>query len=330
MVNIKVHCLISCFCEIVKRRSRVDYRPYYFGIWDAPFDVTEEGVITYFTDDICHDFYRDWYERFFGLKVHQWYDPAKDRRTNLQILRKLLDERPEHRYIIVHLDMSLIPERENRFNQKPFPHYVILSKTENDAEWFMLDADMRWEGNLPKEHVTEAILGNLHGGGFYIDAAAIKEPSWPVIERYFRETFRRDENELTARVREVVSDMAEGRRGRRLSMLMTAVKQLNILAIRKYSYDYALLYFRDYLPLSQEHYDYWAQQIRDLVQGFHTIRYLAIKTALTENREFLRQLLGQIDQVDQLEKNLKQEIERQFRMWTDVVRERENRKGVKM
>ena len=49
------------------------------------------------------------------------------------------------------VDMSLLPERENKFHQKPFPHYLMISKTEKEEEWFMLDPDFRWEGNMERE-----------------------------------------------------------------------------------------------------------------------------------------------------------------------------------
>lgn len=47
MTSIKVHCLVSCFCEIIKRRGDIDFRPFYFGLWDGDFDITEGGIISY-------------------------------------------------------------------------------------------------------------------------------------------------------------------------------------------------------------------------------------------------------------------------------------------
>ncbi|MGG3890722.1 DUF6005 family protein [Metabacillus fastidiosus] len=319
VVSIKVHCLISCFCEIIKRRSKADFRPYYFGVWDSSFQIVDKMHITYFADDIKFSFYREWYEKFFGLHVHEWYDSSLSRESNINQLLDLLETKPEERYIIVHLDMSLIPERENKFNQKPFPHFLMISKTEKEDEWFMFDPDFRWEGNVKKEHVINAIRNNLYGGGFYIDAKNVKAPTYEVITTFFYQTFKREENELTSMVKDIVEQVVEEKEGFAISDLMPAFKQLNILAIRKYSYDYALLYFRDFLDLSEENYEYWAQQIRDLVQGYETVRYLAVKASMTGKREVLSQLLKQTEKIDVIERGLKIEIERQFLLWREVT-----------
>lgn len=320
VVSIKVHCLISCFCEIIKRRSNADFRPYYFGVWDSNFQVADQKLITYFSNDIKFSFYREWYEKFFGLYVHEWYDSSLSRESNINHLLHLVDTKPEERYIIVHLDMSLIPERENKFNQSPFPHFLMISKTEKEDEWFMFDPDFRWEGNVKKEHVIHAIQNNLYGGGFYIDAKNVKAPTYETITNFFYETFRKEENELTKTVKEIVEQVDKEKEGFALTDLMTAFKQLNIIAIRKYSYDYALLYFKDFLNLAEENYEYWAQQIRDLVQGYEAIRYLSVKASMTGKKEILSELTKQTERIDVIERDLKHEVERQFMLWREVTR----------
>lgn len=54
---IKVHCFVSCVCEAVKKTEGADHRPYYFGVWDADFDVLENGVLTYHSKRIDHNFF---------------------------------------------------------------------------------------------------------------------------------------------------------------------------------------------------------------------------------------------------------------------------------
>ncbi|MBW7474897.1 Petrobactin biosynthesis protein AsbE [Paenibacillus oenotherae] len=316
---IKVHCLVSCFCEIIKRRSKVKHWPYYFGVWDSYFDVTENGCITYYSGRTSHDHFVNWYRKFFGVSIREWYDPSLNRQQNLDQLLDLLDNKPEHRYIVVQIDMSFLPERENKFAQKPFPHYLMLSKTDNEDEWFMFDPDFRWEGNLPKERIIEAFLGNEFGGGYVIDADTITAPTAEVIDEYYVATMRRDNNELISRLRDIVQSMTEGRDGRTLEMLMPAVKQLNILVIRKYSYDYALMYFRDELGLSADNYEHWCQQIRDLVQVFNTIQFMAVKMSMTNDASMLPDILQKLDRADAIEFSIKAEIDRQYWLWKESV-----------
>ncbi|UHA76182.1 DUF6005 family protein [Paenibacillus sp. 481] len=309
----KVHCLISCFCEIVKRYSDVDYRPFYFGVWDAPFAITEQGIIQYYTNGESYDTYLEWFERLFGPKVYKWYDPELDKESNVQTFLDLLEHRPEHRHIIVQIDMSLMPERENKFNQKPFPHYLMIYKTEREDEWFMLDPDFRWEGTVSREQVIEAIRENPLGGGFYVDADQIRTPDFEVVESYYHSSFPKQHNELTSRLKQLLIDMAAEQNGYTLSMLTAAVKNLFVLVIRKYSYEYALMYFGDTLQLSKaEHFGYWADQVEEVIQGFRKVQYTAIKMSITGDISLLPQMVSQLEKMDTIELEVKQEIERQF------------------
>ncbi|WP_068777279.1 DUF6005 family protein [Paenibacillus sp. FJAT-26967] len=321
---IKVHCLMSCLCEIIKRNSKVDHRPYYFGIWDSGFSVKEDGTITYYADGHRHDYFLSWYEKFFGLRVHEWYDPGRTRQQNLDMFLQLIADRPDHRHLIVQIDMSVLPERENKFYQKPFPHYLVLSETSDPEEWFMFDPDFRWEGNIRKERVIEAIIQNPFGGGFYVDALNIQAPAAGTIQRYFHAGFHEDINPLTSRIRETILQIASGRSGSTLAMLMLALKQIHILAIRKYSYDYALMVFRDALGYPEELYEYWAQQIRDLVQAFNTIQYIAAKVSIKGDPGLVPGLLESVDKADRIEFDLKKEIGRQFAQWWDSSRKEQS------
>lgn len=316
---IKVHCLVSCFCEIIKRRSKADHRPYYFGVWDSDFDVTEDGRITYYSARTSHDHFVDWYRRFFGVSIREWYDHERDREHNLSLLLELLENKPDDRYIVVQIDMSFLPERENKFAAKPFPHFLMLSKTDNEDEWFMFDPDFRWEGNISKERVIQSFLNNDFGGGYVIDAGQISDPEPDAIAELYDATMRKDENELISRLRDVIVSMAEGHGGRTLDQLLPAVQQINIMVIRKYSYDYALMFFRDRLGLSEDNYQLWCQHIRDLVQQFHTVQYMAVKLSMTKDRTLLPGILEHLERADAIEFGIKAEIDRQYRLWRQEV-----------
>lgn len=314
-MEIKVHCVVSCFCEIIKRRSKVDFRPFYFGLWDGDFDITEEGVISYHSDNINHGSYLYWYEQLYGLKVHEWYDHSKSKQENLETFLHLVETKPENRYVMVMVDMSLLPERENKFHQKPFPHYLMISKTENENEWFMFDPDFRWEGNMEKEKVIHSIVDNPFGGGFFIDVPAVQEPKQEVVEAYFHETFKKDYNELTVKLKELIVTMVEKDA---LSSLISAVKQIPVLAIRKYSYEHAFAYFQEAIGYSEDEFEYWCDRVEEIVQGFTNVQYKAIKMAMTKNTALLPSIVEKLDEMDRVELKMKEELERQFIQWKEI------------
>lgn len=49
----------------------------------------------------------------------------------------------------------------------------MISKTEKEEEWFMLDPDFRWEGSMEREKVLHSVQDNPFGGGYFIDIERI-------------------------------------------------------------------------------------------------------------------------------------------------------------
>lgn len=313
--SIKVHCLISCLCEIVKRNSGVDYRPFYFGIWDGDFVVNERGELSYFSEEITHEAYLEWYEQLFGLTVHEWYDFTRSKEDNVNVLLQLLDGKPEHRSVIVHIDMALMPERENKFHQKPFPHFLMIEKTDNEEEWFMRDPDFRWEGIVRRERVLEAVRGNAFGGGYYIDAVRVQEPSKESVERLFLSTFKGERNELTERIKGIVAELSASGEAVQLRRLTPALRQLKVLAIRKYGYEHAFMYLMPERDPSNPEFLGYCDLIEELVQGYTTVQFLAIKLATTHRLELVKQINAHLERIDGVENQIKQGLEQYFIRW---------------
>ncbi|MDF2814067.1 MAG: hypothetical protein K0Q81_267 [Paenibacillus sp.] len=318
-VSIKVHCIVSCFCEIVKRNSSIDTRPFYFGVWDAAFDVTSMGEITYYQHNLTHDYFLYWFEQLFGPKVHEWYDRTRNQTDNLTTLLTLMDECPKYRSIVVQIDMSYMPERENKFHQKPFPHFLIISKTEREEEWLMIDPDFRWEGVVQREQVIEAFLQNPFGGGFYIDALSVHPPAPEPLQRFYAASFDKNYNDLTWRLKELIRKMALEQDGYTRTMLVQAVKQLPVIAIRKYSYEHALMYLNDQVGAPYMEFEHWCDKIEQLVQGFSNVQYRAMKLAMTGRTSMLPGILQSLDEMDIVELDIKQEVQRKYLQWKQNV-----------
>ena len=278
---IKVHCFVSCVCEVIKKTKGVDHRPYYFGVWDADFDVLDNGVLTYHSDRINHDFFQTWYEMLYGIKLYKWYDEEQSKQENINQLLRLIENKSPHQHVMVMLDLSMLPERENKFHQRPFPHYVMLEATENESEWFMYDPDFRWEGILPKDKILAAVKEPTVNGGYYFDSETIVVPTTETIEAYFNTCIKHHCNPMTEAVTEIIKAYIVGKEKERLSELPIALKQLPVLAIRKYAYEHAFAYFWEALGRNEEGFETWCDEIERLVNGYTTIQYRAMKLAMT-------------------------------------------------
>ena len=312
---IKVHCFVSCVCEVIKKTDGVDHRPYYFGVWDADFDVLEGGILTYHSDRIDHDFFHTWYEMLYGIKLYKWYDEKRSKQENIEEMIKLLEDQAEHQHVMVMLDLSLLPERENKFQQRPFPHYVMLEKTESEEEWFMYDPDFRWEGVLAKERIINAIKEPSVEGGYAFHTESIRPPTTETVEAYFNTCIKHDRNPLTDAVTGIVEAYTVGKEKQSLSKLNLALRQLPVLAIRKYAYEHAFAYFWESLKFDEEGFEAWCNEIESLVKGYTTIQYRAMKLVLTKDLSLADPIFSKLEEQNQLEFKIKRGLQDCFNNW---------------
>lgn len=312
---IKVHCFVSCVCEAVKKTHGADHRPYYFGVWDADFDVREDGVLTYHSERIDHEFFRIWYEMLYGIKLHKWYDEKLSKEENIAEMLRLLENKNSQQYLMVMLDLSTLPERENKFHQSPFPHYIMLETTDKDDEWIMHDPDFRWEGILPKERILAAIKGPSAAGGYFFDASSINPPVAETVEAYFNTCIKYDCNPMTDAVLSILELFTSGNKTYPVSGLALALRELPVLAIRKYAYEHAFAFFWESLGRENEGFEAWCDEIEKLVKGYSVIQYKAMKLAMTENLIIKNEILANLEEQNKLEFKIKRGLQECFEAW---------------
>ena len=317
--DIKVHCFISCLCEIVKACDFTDHRPFYFGVWDAEIVVDEKCRITNHSETINHDFFREWFQRLYGVEVKAWYEEARTRSENVAHLLDLLDAKSPEQQVMVMLDLHHLPERENRFNKDPFPHYVLLEKTDDPETLFMSDPDFRWEGLLPKERVLQAIDQPSVRGGFIFDADELAPVDQASIDAYFEACLVPDRNPLTEAIRGSVEAHlgGKGADGQALALadLEQAVFDIPLLAIRKYAYEHGLAFFWRDLSLEDEEFERWCEVVAELVQGYTQIQYRAIKLSSSADDKVAGEIFQLLDQQDEREFRIKARLREVHAQW---------------
>lgn len=316
--DIKVHCFVSCVSDGLKRQG-LDQRPFYFGVWDAKFAVSDRFALLYHAPDITQEFFRGWFERLYGVSVVEWYDPERTKLDNLAVLLGLLKQRSETGSVMVMLDMFHLPERENKFNQNPFPHYLMLQETADPETWFVHDPDYRWEGEIAKEKVIHAIMQPTVGGGYVFDNAEARAPYAEDLKAYFEACFVRDRNPLVDAVREIVTAHLDERDGRTLSNLGAAVRELPVITIRKYAYEHGFAFYWRALKLPAAEFEKWCEEIEALVQALKTLHYACMKLAQAGDRALAGAVFERLDEADRLETKLKAKLAEVFDLWSDLV-----------
>ncbi|MFT4175132.1 MAG: DUF6005 family protein [Luteolibacter sp.] len=318
--DIKLHCFVSCLSEVIKRLD-FDQRALYFGVWDSEIVVTDQCCISYHSERISHQFFIDWYERLFGIKVEPWFDHDTDREENVRKLVSLVENRTPDQHIMVMLDMHRLPERVNEFNKDPFPHYLMLGTTDKADTWFVYDPDYRWEGIAAKERLLHAARHPAVGGGYIFSDRKAHEPEPSEIRAYFEQCMLPDRYPMSEAIREIIEAHLNGldKNGDDLplSNLRHALVDVPILAIRKYAYEHGLAFFWRELQLEEAEFDDWCDVIAELVKSYKLIQFNAIKLATTGDRSIGDRIFEVLDQQVEREHRLKSRLQEVFAMWCE-------------
>ncbi|AWF82742.1 phosphopantetheine-binding protein [Microbulbifer sp. A4B17] len=326
--DIKVHCFVSCLCECIKANDHVDHRPFYFGVWDADVVVDNDYCINYHAENLNHDFFRHWFEKIYGVEVKSWYNQGLSKSDNINTLLTLLDNKSASQNIMVMLDMYRLPERENKFNQNPFPHYVMLENSQDPEMLFMWDPDFRWEGKQNKKQVLHAIESDAVAGGYIFDSSQIKLSSNQSIHDYFIACLNLKNNPMTDAVRQIVTAHLTPESQLCPSNLSRALTQLPVLAIRKYAYEHGLAYFMLQLNLDFDEFETWCDIIEELVSTYKQIQFRSMKIAnyATEGNypsesstDIKTEIMQLLDQQDQREFKIKRQLHTLFQQWQNHV-----------
>jgi hypothetical protein len=216
------------------------------------------------------------------------------------------------------LDLFHLPERENKFNQNPFPHYLMLENTDDPAVWMVRDPDFRWEGKIEKQKVINAIMRPTVAGGFIFDAADIRKPSAIDLRDYFLACFHEDDNLLTSAAREIVRAHVEGRDGVTLADLSRALRELPVISIRKYGLEHGFAFFWRSLQLSNAEFDIICDDIEALIQEFKALHYVVMKLGQTGSDALAARVFEKLDVLDSMERDLKRRLAQTYRLWCDT------------
>ncbi len=311
---IRVHCLVSCLCDVLHRNApEVDERPLFFGVWDAPFAVSEDGVLSYHAPNIAPSVLLDG-ARLYGMDIVGWYDEGRSKECNVRRLCQLL-ERPQPRTdVLVMLDLHALPERENKYNQDPFPHYVMLARTEDPDVWLMRDPDFAWEGRLSKARILEAIQRPSVAGGYLVRSAGLKPPCPQQVKRYFDSSFLPRTQPFNEALRSIIAAHLEQER---IADLNQALRELPVLSVRKYAYEHAFAYFLRALGLPVAMFEQSCEMIDTLVKNYKVLHYQLVKLSVTgESADSVFQLL---EAQWNLELRVKNDLAGLFAAWTQEL-----------
>lgn len=316
--DLKIHCFVSCVCDGLKTRG-IDHRPFYALIWDAEFAITDGSRLAYHSDAMDHESFRYWFERLYGVPLVSWYDHSRSKEENVATLLDLMERREPDTRIMVMLDMFHLPERENKFNQNPFPHYLMVSLGDDPDLWQVRDPDFRWEGVIERERMLNAIRQPSVAGGYRFDPSLAHPPADTDLAAFFDACFRFDTNPLIDAARAIVLAHAEGRGGLRLTDLGEALRELPVITIRKWAYEHGFAFFWRALRWPDPEFQRICDEIEALVNGLTALHYAVLKLARTgvarEDTAGVAPVLARLDALDAQEFAIKRQLAAAYAAW---------------
>lgn len=316
--DLKIHCFVSCVCDGLKARG-IDHRPFYALIWDAEFAITDRSRLAYHADAMDHESFRYWFERLYGVPLVSWYDHSRTKEENVATLLALMERREPDEGIMVMLDMFHLPERENKFNQNPFPHYLLVSLSDDPDLWQVRDPDFRWEGVIERERMLNAIRQPSVAGGYRFDPSRAHPPTKADLTAFFEACFRLDTNPLIDAARAIVLAHAEERGGLRLADLGEALRELPVITIRKWAYEHGFAFFWRALRWPDPEFQRICDEIEALVNGLTALHYAVLKLARTgeagEDAAGVAAVLARLDALDAQEFAIKRQLAAAYAAW---------------
>ncbi len=314
-IDIKVHCFVSCLCAGIKQCTGLDHRPFYFGVWDTGFAVDEQARLSYHAKDITHDHFRHWFRRLYGVPVMSWYKPEVSKSENIARFEHLLRTKSKTEHLMVMLNMYHLPERENKFNQNPFPHYVIIEETDDPDMWFMHDPDYRWEGVLPRKAILNAIDQPSVAGGYIYDRARAQTPTSETLQAYFKDTFIGQNNPFTDTIDAIVRCHFGPSATQPISNLDFALREMPVIAIRKYAYEHGFAFFWRALGYDDDIFEDWCDVIEELCAGYRGLHYKVVKLSRLATDEIAQDVFAELQRLNALEFRIKLGLKEQFDRW---------------
>lgn len=314
-IDIKVHCVVSCFSAAIKACPGLDHRPFYFGVWDTGFEVDDAFRLSYHGPSVKHDHFRHWFRRLYGVNVIGWYSKDRTKAENIACFERLLENKRRTEHLMVMLDMYHLPERENKFNQNPFPHYVMIEKTPDPDRWFMHDPDYRWEGVLPRAAILNAINQPTVAGGYIFDRAKARAPRNEDLRDYFEAVFLEKRNPMIDAARRIVRAHLDPVGSLKPAALAEALRELPVLAIRKYAYEHGFAVFWRALGLPDQEFEDWCDEIEALHQGFRVLQYKITKLSASGDTALASIVFEHLEALDQRETHIKAGLKAWYVKW---------------
>jgi petrobactin synthase len=311
-MNRQIHCFVDCIAHALKEKPDLDTRPLYFGVWDSPFIISDNGVLSYYSHTIgCEDDVAQVHS-LYSLQVNSWYDYAESRVNNYARLRAEADKLEGNREVLLLVNLFYLPYPNGCHLVSHRPHFVLINRR-MDGEWQLRDPYFSWEGAISDQVMSRAFLRKENFAGYSFDRSSVRQPHFLDVGSALKKRLDRSSNPLTSAVRELVKQARDGNSGASFKQLSVSLGQLGVIAKRKQSYALAFEYFSEMLCYDPKDA---IGRVDRFVKAWINLAFLVIRLSISGRPEEASNVLEKLDMLDEEETQLKEELWVLYERWS--------------
>ncbi|OAS17721.1 DUF6005 family protein [Paenibacillus oryzisoli] len=305
----QVHCLLDCYASILEEDGRLDFRPLYLGVWDAYFEVNENGIF-YASESVD---YKDWNSKFamlYGNSCEHWYDRTVGKHENFSNLMNRMRGGNKEKVSIILVDLFYLPY-SSQYRSKHTPHYVIV-KQRKEQEWRINDPYFDWEGFISHQELWESFGYNESGEGLIIDTGHFQGADEQTIIQLFEKELKVLPGRLLKEVENFVRTTVERNGGYLPKSFFSSIHEVGVISKRYGGYYYVLQYLSE--RTGNEHTK-TISTIKELIKGWESLMLTMTRYQILNKPVDLTLFAAKGDHLDKLELEVKKELIEVFSEW---------------
>ncbi|MBW7476507.1 hypothetical protein K0T92_17370 [Paenibacillus oenotherae] len=297
----QIHCMLDCLAVAVNQRG-VESRPLYFGVWDGPFEITEQAEIRYYSPRLSFD--NGMMEKLYGSRITK---VGHYETFNYEVFSSLIGGKGQDTTYIFRMNLFHLPYAK-QYRVQHRPHLVVVDHASGEGS-YIVDPYFGWEGYIANDVIREALYWEGHILGYELNAQSIKEPSLKTIAAAFEESMLSG-----TRLADEVMGLVSGETEDTLPDLSARVQQIGVLTKRNYGYGIACSYFEEALGTFHRSFH---DHVHELVKGWETVVLLCTKASILRRMDFLAKMADKIRQLQLLELQIKDQLGQIYSSWRD-------------
>ncbi len=305
----QTHCLLDCIAYALQTGRAVDDRPMYFGVWNAPFAATDEGI-SYYSETIGVGDIVDRFERLYGEPLRFLNDRTHPKSRNYAVLLDRLANKTDEQFIFVLVDLFYLSSPNPCYQVRHRPHIVIVDRIAGDR-CGLIDPYFSWQGDVPLEMLESAFYYRDLNLAVMLDKHGLRDPDAEALRRWADSRMFHSPGPLAAQVDGLIDQLLAQEDGSPLDRLASSIEQIGVLVKRLNGYNQAFSYLNDALHIPND----GSGKAEPLARKWDNLLLAAMRVAITGKREGLHSLKKIVAEIVKLEFQINGELSALYERW---------------